>query len=114
MKFGFEFNDGGATLFFEQAVNFDAHEILKDHGSRLHRRAVRNAVFTRGYSTGATRQSIHLTVGRDEAKVKTGTDYSGYVEVGTRKMEAQPYMGPALEETIPEFVADLEKGMTGK
>lgn len=112
--FGFEFHDGGATLFFEQAVNFDAHEILKDHGSRLHRRAVRNAVFTRGYSTGATRQSIHLTVGRDEAKVKTGTDYSGYVEVGTRKMEAQPYMGPALEETIPDFVADLEKGMTGK
>lgn len=112
--FGFEFHDGGATLFFEQAVNFDAHEILKDHGSRLHRRAVRNAVFTRGYSTGATRQSIHLTVGRDEARVKANTDYSGYVEVGTRKMEAQPYMGPALEETIPEFVADLEKGMTGK
>lgn len=112
--FDIDINDGGATLFFAQAVKFDAHEILKDHGSRLHRRAVRNAVFTRGYSTGATRQSIHLTVGSDEAKVKTGTDYSGYVEVGTRKMEAQPYMGPALEETIPDFVADLEKGMTGK
>lgn len=112
--FDIDIKDGGATLFFAQAVKFDAHEILKDHGSRLHRRAVRNAVFTRGYSTGATRQSIHLTVGQDEAKVKTGTDYSGYVEVGTRKMEAQPYMGPALEETIPEFVADLEKGMAGK
>lgn len=107
-------DDGGATLFFEQAVNFDAHEILKDHGSRLHRRAVRNAVFTRGYSTGATRENIFLTVGSDEAKVKANTDYSGYPEVGTRKMEAQPYIGPALEETIPDFVADLEKGMTGK
>lgn len=112
--FDIDIKDGGATLFFAQAVKFDAHEILKDHGSRLHRRAVRNAVFTRGYSTGATRQSINLTVGRDEARVETGTDYSGYVEVGTRKMEAQPYMGPALEETIPEFVADLEKGMIGK
>lgn len=112
--FDIDIKDGGATLFFAQAVKFDAHEILKDHGSRLHRRAVRNAVFTRGYSTGATRQLINLTVGRDEARVKTGTDYSGYVEVGTRKMEAQPYMGPALEETIPEFVADLEKGMAGK
>ena len=29
-------------------------------------------------------------------------------------MEAQPYMRPALEETIPDFIADLEKGMTGK
>ena len=112
--FDIDINDGGATLFFGQAVKFDAHEILKDHGSRLHRRAVRNAVFTRGYSTGATRQSIHITVDRNEARVKTGTDYSGYVEVGTRKMEAQPYMGPALEETIPEFLADLEKGMAGK
>ena len=34
--FGIDINDGGATLFFEQAVKFDAHEILKDHGSRLH------------------------------------------------------------------------------
>lgn len=78
-------------------------------GSQLETQAKQNAQFTKGYSTGATRQNITLTVSGEEAKVQAETEYSGYLEVGTRKMAAQPFMKPALDAIYPQFVEDLLK-----
>ncbi|WP_369908961.1 HK97-gp10 family putative phage morphogenesis protein [Streptococcus hyointestinalis] len=84
---------------------------VKKHGASLQRKAMKNAVFTKGYSTGATKRSITLTIGNGgmSAKVAAGTAYSGYVEAGTRKMEAQPFMKPALDSVMEAFLADLGK-----
>ena len=73
--------------------------------------AKRHAVFTKGYSTGATKRSIslELTAGGFEGHVKSGTDYSGYLEKGTRFMEAQPFMKPAFDEIEPQFIAELRR-----
>lgn len=82
---------------------------VRKHGASLQRKAMSNAVFTKGYSTGATKRSITLTMGNGglSAKVAAGTHYSGYVEVGTRKMEAQPFIKPALDSIMEEFIKDL-------
>lgn len=34
--------------------------------------------------------------------------YSGYLELGTAKMKAQPYIFPAYEQSLDEFKKDLE------
>lgn len=47
--------------------------------------------------TGALRNSIDTEVDRMAGFVFTGLDYAGYVEFGTYKMAARPYMGRAAE-----------------
>ena len=84
-------------------------KVLRKHGSKLKEAAVKRAQFNKGYSTGATRRSITLQVQSDKAIVEALTSYSGYLEVGTRKMEAQPFMKPALEEVVPKMVEEMAK-----
>ena len=93
-------------------------EAVKKHASNLQKRAMRNANFRGHYEgkkfvnpTGATKRSISLKItdGGMTGVVKTGTHYSGYLEVGTRFMSAQPFMKPAYDATITEFMEDILK-----
>lgn len=86
-------------------------EVVKKNGAALQRTAQRKAVFKKRYSTGATKRSIKLDLASNglRAVVKANTDYSGYLEVGTRKMEAQPFMQPAFNEIQPKFIDDLRR-----
>lgn len=86
-------------------------EVVKKNGAALQKTAKRKAVFKKGYSTGATKSSIKLDLASNglRAVVKANTDYSGYLEVGTRKMEAQPFMQPAFNEIQPKFIDDLRR-----
>jgi HK97 gp10 family phage protein len=53
--------------------------------------------------TGRLRASITHRVerGRHVAYVGTNVEYAPYVEFGTRKMRAQPFLRPALHKNIP-------------
>ena len=56
----------------QTAANMEAHKaIVKKYGAELQRTAKRNAVFTKGYATGATKRKITLELqdGGFEAKV---------------------------------------------
>lgn len=91
--------------------------VVKTHTARLNRKAVANAQF-RGHwrgkkfinPTGATKRSIvpEIAGGGLIGKVRAGTHYSGYLEEGTRLMEAQPFMKPAAKAVEPQFVSDLK------
>lgn len=96
----------------QTAANQNAHKaIVKKFGSQLQSTAQRKANFTQGYATGATKRSIKLEIkdGGFVAKVEASTDYSGYLEKGTRFMDAQPFMKPALDQIEPLFVSDLRR-----
>lgn len=86
-------------------------EVVKENGAALQKAAKSNAVFKKGYSTGATKGSIKLNLASNglRAVIKANTDYSGYLEVGTRKMKAQPFMQPAFDEIQPKFIDDLRR-----
>jgi HK97 gp10 family phage protein len=47
--------------------------------------------------TGELRDSEAASVGAKELRLTAGTDHCVYVEFGTRKMAAQPYMRPTIE-----------------
>jgi HK97 gp10 family phage protein len=47
--------------------------------------------------TGNLRNSITHELGKKEARVGTNVEYAPFVELGTVKMAAQPYLNPALE-----------------
>lgn len=102
----------------------EVKDVVKKNTATLHRKSVKNAQFRGHYEsrgknkrfvkpTGATRQSIKSDFldGGLTGKVSAGTHYSGYLEVGTRKMEAQPFIGPAFEEVSQGFHDDLKEVM---
>jgi len=89
----------------------DVKRVVRHHGSKLQETMMRKADFKKGYQTGATHDSIRLelTEGGFTAEVGPTTEYSMYLEYGTRFMDAQPFVKPALEEQEPKFKRDMKK-----
>lgn len=86
-------------------------EVVKKNGAKLQSTMMRKANFVKGYQTGTTKRSIELDIQDNgmTAKVAPGTEYSPYLEYGTRYMQPQPFVGPAFNEVKGQFKADLEK-----
>jgi HK97 gp10 family phage protein len=63
--------------------------------------------------TGALRNSIGYenTSSGEEASAEVGptVTYAGYVENGTSRMRAQPYLRPATDQVEPSFTAAAEQ-----
>lgn len=61
--------------------------------------------------TGFLRNSIKATIEQGEivAKVVVGADYGRFVEYGTRRAGAQPFLRPAVEVNKPLYFAALRK-----
>lgn len=58
--------------------------------------------------TGFLRSSISVTMNAPtDALIGPTANYGRYVEEGTSRMVAQPYMGPALDQVEPRFEAEL-------
>lgn len=95
----------------ENATMKDVQRVVSTNGSQMHRKMVGNADFTQGYSTGATKRSIHLEItdGGFTAEAGPSTGYSIYVEFGTRKMGAQPFVRPAYEAQKGKFKSDMQR-----
>lgn len=85
-------------------------DIVKSNGAGLQQQMVNKAQFKKGYSTGATRRGITTSFENGGLTVRTGphTHYSGYLEKGTRKMAAQPFVKPAFDIQKVKFKKDLE------
>lgn len=64
----------------------------------------RDAKINAPVDTGNLMGSIGAEVDGLTAEIGPTAEYGGYVEYGTSKMHAQPYMGPATEKNTPAFV----------
>ena len=66
--------------------------------------------------TGATRASITPTISEDglEARIGPTTLYAPYLEFGTARMEARPFMRPALEQERAAFLAAVGQVIGGR
>ena len=97
----------------------EVERIVEKNGEAMQKKAVKNAQFKGHYRgkkfikpTGTTRKSISLNsskIGRFKYRVAPGTDYAAYVELGTRKMNAQPFIKPAFDDQKKLFKRDLER-----
>lgn len=53
--------------------------------------------------TGRLRNSITHATDEDSAYIGTNVEYAPYVEMGTYKMKARPYLEPAVTEHVDEY-----------
>lgn len=91
----------------------DVKKVVRQNGSQLQAKIQRNADFDKGYQTGTTKRSVNLEITDGGMTAESGptTDYAEYLEFGTRFMDAQPFVKPALEEQSKKFESDLRKLM---
>ena len=58
--------------------------------------------------TGFLRSSIGVDLALFSAVIGPTANYGPYVEFGTSRMAPAAFMGPALDQVTPEFVAAIE------
>jgi HK97 gp10 family phage protein len=57
--------------------------------------------------TGFLRDSIYVEETPDGIAFGAHADYAGFVEFGTSKMQAEPFLRPAVEQTLALITEDL-------
>lgn len=89
----------------------DVKRVVRQNGSRMQRAIQQNADFSKGYATGATKRSVELEIKDGGLTAESGptTEYAEYLEWGTRKMSAQPFVKPGFNETKEKFKNDMKK-----
>jgi HK97 gp10 family phage protein len=95
----------------ENVTLSDVKRVVRHNGSQMHQKMQANADFSKGYQTGATKRSIGLEIkdGGFTAEVAPGTEYSPYLEYGTRYMDAQPFVKPSYDAQKGKFKSDMQK-----
>lgn len=63
--------------------------------------------------TGNLRNSITNESDESTALIGTNVEYGKYQELGTYKMKAQPFMGPAFEENMGQYKSIIESALKG-
>lgn len=85
--------------------------VVRKNGSDLQRKIQRNADFKMGYQSGTTKRSVGLDITDHGLTAESGptTEYAEYLEYGTRFMDAQPFVKPALDEQEQKFKSDMQE-----
>lgn len=85
----------------------DVKRVVRHNGAEMQAKAQRNAPVDTGYLKRSI--GLEITDGGMAAEVEPTADYAPYVELGTRFMEAQPYLKPAFDEQKEKFKKDMKK-----
>ena len=95
----------------ENVTMNDVKRVVRQNGADLQQKIQEKAEFTKGYQTGQTKRSVNLELNAGCLTAVSGpnNEYSPYVEYGTRFMDAQPFVRPALEEQASKFKRDMQK-----
>lgn len=85
----------------------DVKRVVRHNGAEMQTKAQQNAPV----DTGTLKRSIGLEITDSgmSAEVQPAAEYAPYVELGTRFMEAQPYLKPAFDEQKEKFKQDMKK-----
>ncbi len=113
MEFRFESNRSGVDRALRQALQ----QALNQIGSFVQAQAKALAPvgqYDDGRVGGRLRDSIDFKVsesGQIVCIIGSDVEYAVYVEKGTYKMEAQPYLTPSVEQNISQIKALVENAL---
>lgn len=102
--------DIDGTLEYFQSVREevgDLEEVFKQYGDKVVREAKENAPVR----TGALRDSLDYVADKNSVAFVAGVDYASYVELGTSKMDPQPYLFPALVANEKMLEKEIRKAI---
>lgn len=95
---------------YNKGVLSGLQENIEDAALKTERAAKKNCP----YDTGKLRASITSDIGTLEAEVGTNVEYAPFVEYGTSKQGAKPFLRPALDSALKQLEKDIAKTLGGK
>lgn len=91
------------------AVEANARTGVKKHAEKIASDARSRAPVATGYLRSSIKAES-LETGKS-AQIVVGAEYGRFVEYGTYKMAARPFLTPALEADKAAFFTDMGKGL---
>ncbi|MBT0158960.1 hypothetical protein G4O51_03130 [Candidatus Bathyarchaeota archaeon A05DMB-2] len=86
---------------FDSGMQRQVHRFLASWAADVKAQAVKNAPMVTGY----LRSTIYARVKEWVAEIGADAAYALFVELGTRYMQAHPYLYPAVQQYLPELEA---------
>lgn len=100
----------GAFLRRVETKSKQARQAVDEELRRASLSIERGAKIKAPVRTSFMRNGIYMEkLGQLRYKVTSPAKYSIYVELGTRKMRPQAFMGPAVKEEAPVLMGNLKK-----
>lgn len=100
--------------------NNNANEVLEEFHEQIAVALETIGLVAEGYAkrlcpvdTGRLRNSITHATDDEAAYIGTNVEYAVYVEMGTVKTRAQPYLKPAAADHVNEYQEILKNAMRG-
>jgi HK97 gp10 family phage protein len=84
---------------FDSGMQREVHSFLASWAADVKAQAVKNAPMVTGY----LRSTIYAKVKEWVVDVGADATYALFVELGTKYMQAQPYLYPAIQQYLPEL-----------
>ncbi len=84
---------------FDSGMQREVHSFLDSWAADVKAQAVKNAPMVTGY----LRSTIYAKIREWVAEIGADATYALFVELGTKYMQAQPYLYPAIQQYLPEL-----------
>lgn len=84
---------------FDSGMQREVHSFLASWAADVKAQAVKNAPMVTGY----LRSTIYAKIREWVAEIGADATYALFVELGTKYMQAQPYLYPAIQQYLPEL-----------
>jgi len=92
-----------AMTRFDSAMQNQVHRFLTSWAADVKASAMRNVPVV----TGHLRSTIYATIKDWVAQIGAEATYALFVELGTRRMQARPYLYPAIREHLPSLQINI-------
>lgn len=106
------------SVNFKVSVKDDSDAVLRAMKSQVRQGLETCGLIAQGHATymcpvdtGRLRASIDYVTDDTSMTVGSGVEYAAYVELGTYKQRAQPYIKPAIADHIPEYERALKEAL---
>jgi len=86
---------------FDSGMQREVHSFLASWAADVKAQAVKNAPMVTGY----LRSTIYAKVKEWVVDVGADAAYALFIELGTKYMQPQPYLYPAIQQYLPELEA---------
>ena len=90
------------------ALEARVQRVIEEYAEKIMKDAVEKAP----KRTGRLKSKISTELGRLSGAIIADVFYAPYVEYGTRKAQAKPFMHPAFEAYKNDFIKDLKEALT--
>lgn len=111
MKINMDINISEALAAIEDASEIipELSTAVRDTAYKIERTAKQNAPVDTGRLKGSITTELDLGGTNPSAEIGTNVEYAPYVEYGTYKMAARPFLNPAYDRHIEEFEENVSR-----